>query len=227
MKKILLIALLFIYTDSFCQSERQIFEYPNLKSLISTAKKVAILPFNVSISYEKIPKGMSLDQIKDNEKAESIQMQQGMYTYLLRKLDNYDSALPSGNSVMAFNLKYLSEIFQIEGWKAQSIKMLNSIYPFAIKHPNSFAFWCFQIINQSVENYQIVITGKENSEMRSSVNEMYIPNKVLQSTETERKYPLLDGKRISEYSSQMHICGEKMCYEPQQSLTLIRLLTKN
>jgi len=32
---------------------------------------------------------MSLDQIKDNEKAESIQMQQGMYTYLLRKLDNY------------------------------------------------------------------------------------------------------------------------------------------
>ena len=89
MKKLLLIASLFIYTDSFCQTERQIFEYPNLKSLISTAKKVAILPFNVSISYEKMPKGMSLDQIKDNEKAESIQMQQGMYTYLLRKLDNY------------------------------------------------------------------------------------------------------------------------------------------
>ena len=89
MKKILLIASLFFYTDIFSQSERQIFEYPNLKSLISTAKKVAILPFNVSISYEKMPKGMSLDQIKDNEKAESIQMQQGMYTYLLRKLDNY------------------------------------------------------------------------------------------------------------------------------------------
>ena len=45
MKKLLLIASLFIYTDSFCQTERQIFEYPNLKSLISTAKKVAILPF--------------------------------------------------------------------------------------------------------------------------------------------------------------------------------------
>ena len=89
MKKLLLIALLFIYTDIFCQSERQIFEYPNLKSLISTAKKVAILPFNVSISYEKMPKGMSLDQIKDNEKVESIQMQQAMYTYLVIKSDNY------------------------------------------------------------------------------------------------------------------------------------------
>jgi hypothetical protein len=89
MKKFLLIASLFIYTDSFCQSERHIFEYPNLKSLISTAKKVAILPFNVSISYEKMPKGMSLEQIKDNEKAESIQMQQEMYTYLVMKSDNY------------------------------------------------------------------------------------------------------------------------------------------
>ena len=89
MKKILLIASLFFYTDIFSQSERQIFEYPNLKSLISTAKKVAILPFNVSISYEKMPKGMSLDQIKNNEKAESGQMQEGMYTYLLRKSKDY------------------------------------------------------------------------------------------------------------------------------------------
>ena len=89
MKKALLIASVFIYTASFSQGAKQIFESPNLKSVVYSAKKVAILPFNVSISYKKMPKGMSLDQIKDNEKAESIQMQQGMYTYLLRKLDNY------------------------------------------------------------------------------------------------------------------------------------------
>ena len=89
MKKLLLMASVFICTTSFSQGAKQIFESPNLKSLVYSAKKVAILPFNVSISYKKMPKGMSLDQIKDNEKAESIQMQQGMYTYLLRKLDNY------------------------------------------------------------------------------------------------------------------------------------------
>jgi hypothetical protein len=89
MKRILLITSLFICTASFSQSAKQIFESPNLKSVLYTAKKVAILPFNVSISYKKMPKGMSLDQIKDNEKAESIQMQQGMYTYLLRRSDDY------------------------------------------------------------------------------------------------------------------------------------------
>jgi hypothetical protein len=36
-----------------------------------------------------MPKGLTLEQIKDNESAESIQMQQGMYTYLLKKSKDY------------------------------------------------------------------------------------------------------------------------------------------
>jgi hypothetical protein len=146
---------------------------------------------------------------------------------IIRKIDNYDSALPSGNSVMAFNLKYLAEIFQIDEWKNQSLRMLNQIKILALKHPNSFAFWSFQIVNQSIENYQIVLTGKENTAIRASLNEMYIPNKVLQSTEKEKKYPLLEGKKIHTNECQMYICSETRCYESQQSLTLIKLLTKN
>jgi hypothetical protein len=67
------------------QSAKQIFESPDLKSMLYTAKTVAILPFKVSISYKRLPKNVTLDQIKENEKAESGQMQEGMYTYLLRK----------------------------------------------------------------------------------------------------------------------------------------------
>ena len=73
----------------YSQSAKQIFESPDLKSMLYTAKTVAILPFKVSISYKRMPKGISLDQIKENEKAESVQMQEGMYTYLLRKSKDY------------------------------------------------------------------------------------------------------------------------------------------
>ncbi len=90
MKKLLLFPLfILIGFIGYTQSAKQIFESPDLKSMLYTAKTVAILPFKVSISYKKVPKGVSLDQIKDNEKAESIQMQQGMYTYLLRKSKDY------------------------------------------------------------------------------------------------------------------------------------------
>lgn len=75
------------YVDA--QSAKQVFESPDLPNLVSTAKTVAILPFKVSISYKKAPKGMTLEQTKDNEKAESTQMQEGMYTYLLRKSKDF------------------------------------------------------------------------------------------------------------------------------------------
>ena len=90
MKNIIFIILFSLFTFSgFSQSAKQIFESPDLKSMLYTAKTVAILPFKVSISYKRTPKDVSLEQIKDNEKAESVQMQQGMYTYLLRKAKDY------------------------------------------------------------------------------------------------------------------------------------------
>jgi hypothetical protein len=89
--KNLFFLLLFMFAGYFgySQSTKQIFESPDLKSMVYSAKTVAILPFKVSISYKRTPKDVSLEQIKDNEKAESIQMQQGMYTYLLRKSKDY------------------------------------------------------------------------------------------------------------------------------------------
>lgn len=85
------ISFLFLATFSFSQFEsgKQIYSSPGLKNLLYTAKTVAILPFKVAISYKKMPKGQTVEGIKENERQESLQMQQGMYTYLLRKADNY------------------------------------------------------------------------------------------------------------------------------------------
>lgn len=90
MKKVLFnLLLILFFFNANSQSAKQIFESPDLKSMLYTAKTVAILPFKVSISYKKTPKGVTIDEIKANEKAESVQMQNGMYTYLLRKSDDY------------------------------------------------------------------------------------------------------------------------------------------
>lgn len=88
-RKMILFVFLFSFSNIKAQSAKQVFESPDLPSLVSSAKMVAILPFKVSISYKKAPKGMTLEQNKDNEKAESTQMQEGMYTYLLRKSKDF------------------------------------------------------------------------------------------------------------------------------------------
>lgn len=89
----LLFTIAFSLTVAFSlaqiESGKQIYSAPGLEKLLSSAKTVAILPFKVSISYKKMPKGMTMDAVKENERQESLQMQQGMYTYLLRKADDF------------------------------------------------------------------------------------------------------------------------------------------
>lgn len=91
MRKTLFILSILISINGIAQIEtgKQIFKSPNLDQVIATAKTVAILPFNVNISYKKMPKGMTIDMVKEDERKESTQMQQGMYTYLLRKSNDY------------------------------------------------------------------------------------------------------------------------------------------
>jgi len=71
------------------EGSKQVFSSPKLKSEIQQHKTVAILPFNATISYKRIPKNFDAEGNKADEKALSTQMQQGMYTYLLRKANDY------------------------------------------------------------------------------------------------------------------------------------------
>jgi len=75
--------------DAFGQGSKQIYEAPNLKSIIKSQKIVAILPLKVSISFKRFPKGYNAADNAVQEKEEGLNMQQGMYAYLLRKANNF------------------------------------------------------------------------------------------------------------------------------------------
>lgn len=70
-------------------SQKQIFESPNLKEKIASQKSVAIIPFEVTINYKKQPKNFSAEANKEQEKKMSKSVQTSMYTFLLRKRENY------------------------------------------------------------------------------------------------------------------------------------------
>lgn len=88
MKKLLFV--LFIVTFSISgNSQKQIFESDNMKTAINSHKTVAILPFTVKITYKKQPKNFSAEANKAQEVKMSTSIQSSMYTFLLRKKDNY------------------------------------------------------------------------------------------------------------------------------------------
>lgn len=87
MKKSLFLFLLLSVINVFGQ--KQIFKVKDLKERISTQKTVAILPFSTKITYRKQPKNFSEEANRAQEKKMEKQIQSSMYTFLLRKIDNY------------------------------------------------------------------------------------------------------------------------------------------
>jgi hypothetical protein len=79
------------YFASFAQYEasKQMFSVTNLKESLIKHKTVAILPFKVTIGYKRLPKGFNAEGNRLEELKNGINMQQGMFTYLLRKSEEY------------------------------------------------------------------------------------------------------------------------------------------
>lgn len=76
---------------SFAQFEgsKQVYTSPKMQSEISKHKKVAILPFTATISYKKLPKNFDKAANEQDQNNLAANLQQGMYTYLLRKANDY------------------------------------------------------------------------------------------------------------------------------------------
>lgn len=87
--KIVLSACFFVVSALSFAQDKQIYEISNMKEIISTHKTVAILPFNATISYRKLPKDFDAAANKEAEQKLGYDMQTGMYTFLLRKKSDY------------------------------------------------------------------------------------------------------------------------------------------
>jgi hypothetical protein len=83
--------LLLLSFSGFAQFEaaKQTYSAPNLKSEVQKQKTVAILPFNVSIVYKRIPKHYDSSATRSEEQSLTTNLQSSMFTDLLRKANSY------------------------------------------------------------------------------------------------------------------------------------------
>jgi hypothetical protein len=96
MKKAIISSVIFFFfmmstsqTMAQFESAKQIYKAPNYKDILKTHQTVAILPIKATITYKKTPKDFNAESNAQEEKKLGANMQQGMYTYLLRKESDY------------------------------------------------------------------------------------------------------------------------------------------
>jgi uncharacterized protein YyaL (SSP411 family) len=135
---------------------------------------------------------------------------------VVRKKDVYDGAMPSGNSVMAGNLHYLSIVFDEPEWLTQSLRMVQSMATAMVRYPTSFGVWAAAMQNMVYGINEIVITGAAASGELPELLQHFIPNKIVQlATEppSDNVFSLLRGKEIKSEAA-IYVCKNNTCLAP-------------
>jgi len=136
---------------------------------------------------------------------------------VLRKIEIYDGATPSANSIMAQNLIYLSLVFNNREWHQKALAMIDSLKAVITKHPGSFGIWASTSLNIAAGFNEITITGNA---MRPAINKMlleYLPNKILQPSFNISNMILSQDKLLLKELS-IYLCRNFACSTPLKNI---------
>ena len=114
---------------------------------------------------------------------------------IVRKKEVYDGAVPSGNSIMAYNLHHLSILFDKKEWEERSLAMILGLGKAIITYPTSFGNWACLLLEMITGTNEIVIMGSDNSGLQAEIHQQYIPHRIIMSSVTANPdFPLLAEK---------------------------------
>ncbi len=167
-----------------------------------------------------------IDEFEETETGYFFYTGKGQEDVIVRKKEVYDGAVPSGNSVMAYNLYRLSILFDRPEWKEKSQRMVEGLLQVIFKYPTSFGVWGSLYQEMTMGTYEIAVTGKGAGNVIKQVLNEYIPHRVFMASEVESEWPLLSGKTLGERTA-IWLCEQYRCRAPVGSVDeLITLINK-
>ena len=151
----------------------------------------------------------------------------GQQDVIIRKKEVYDGAVPSGNSVMAYNLYHLSVLFGKREWGKRSLDMILSLNTAIIRYPTSFGNWACLLQEIIAGTSEIAVVGKNLYNLHTEILQQYIPHRVLMTAEKgDNSFPLLAGKMTADKPT-IYLCRSYTCLNPVFSAKeLISLIDK-
>ena len=141
----------------------------------------------------------------------TIQDQQDV---IVRKKEIYDGAVPSGNALMAANLRYLALVFDHRDWTNRAVDMLGRLAQTVVRYPTSFGIWAAELLQWVKGTKELAIVGPEFKARMQEVHEHYIPFKVLLSAESNQPSMPLLQEREQPGKTLVYLCEDYHCIKP-------------
>lgn len=141
--------------------------------------------------------------------------QQGV---LVRKIEVYDGATPSGNSAMARVLFLLSIYFDQPEWEERGRSMLSKLMSKLEKYPGSFAQWSSMYLMRVKSLPELVVTGPSAATLARKILAEFVPFRTIMATDTINDgFPMLKGKSV-QATTQIYWCEKETCQAPVDNL---------
>ncbi len=135
---------------------------------------------------------------------------------IIRKIDCYDGAIPSANSILTDSLIYLSICFDNPDWEQRAAKNILTLKNLFLKYPTSFGVWAQIALKKYIGIKEIAIVGQAFNIMLAKVLKIYLPNKILLANIGKRNLIFSMGEIKNE--TLVYICKDNHCLPPMRSL---------
>jgi len=143
----------------------------------------------------------------------------GFYLYsdeheelILRPKETYDSAIPSGNSIMAYNLVRLSFLTDEEIYRTAAERQLDFLSSCDAQYPIGYAMFLTALLEYDQPPEKITVVMDERMEKNSLVSALPVDADVVLLPEPTDEYPLRDGKTT------YYVCRGHRCLPPVNDL---------
>ena len=127
---------------------------------------------------------------------------------IVRPKETYDGALPSGNSVMAYNLVKLLQITGDKEWEPYVKRQMAFLAAAAQEYPAGQSFFLLAVLAQEYPPEHIVCVLKDQADIKKLAARQKEGANILILHQETPKYPLQNGR------STLYICRDKSCLPP-------------
>jgi uncharacterized protein YyaL (SSP411 family) len=152
-----------------------------------------------------------LDHFRDDESGMFFYTSDEDEALIARKYEIMDNVIPASNSVMAWNLKKLSQLFDEKRYEKVYQHLLKMVEPQMKSYGSAYSNWASLLLEEVGGSFEIVITGNESTQKRQDLEKIYIPNKIILGGQ-QGTLPLLQDKFIGE--TKIFVCKDKSCKLP-------------
>ena len=143
----------------------------------------------------------------------------GFYLYgkdheelILRPKETYDGAIPSGNSLMAYNLVRLSLLTDLDQYQTEAGRQLDFLFHNASQYPTNHAMFLRALLEHTKPGMKVTVSPAQQTD-KSTLPLSFPPDAIVRLLDAPTKeYPLQNGKTT------YYVCKAHRCLPPTNDM---------